>query len=262
MPRFVFVLASSLLAASLAACGSGEIVQETPFAVSERALHDHLDRLTGSVAGTDSAQVGRRVIYAADQMRAAGLMPVFASSFFLTGAATDPAGAHVLGYVPGRNPNYADTLVVVAADVDRPGAAAALETARRLALEALDTQVPAHTVLIALWVPPRTGAQGLADYLAHPTWGLDQIERILLVTPDSAAADESRALLEPHGVALEVMDVSAITSQPDRPRSERAQLRAETLQLAEALYARTRMLSVPDGAALDSTLRPFQPIGQ
>ena len=255
MHRSILLLASLALVA--AGCGGAEAVQHDSYALSESALYGHLDRLVGSEP--DSAQAARRAGYAAGQMRAAGLMPVFASSFFLAGVAgaDDPGRAHVLGYVPGRHPSYADTLVVVAADRDSPGAAAALETARRLALEALDVQVPARTVLFALWAPPRSGARGVADYLARPTWGIDQIARVLLVSSDSAAVAESRAVLDAHGVAAEQVSIPPTSAQADRPGAKRERLRSETLRLAEILHRRTRVVSA--GASPDATLRPPEP---
>ncbi len=235
---------------------------------SEGALREHLRQLAEPTARVDSVQAVRRTLYAARQMEAAGLMPARDPSFLVAmgasgllaarATAVNPARAHVLGYVTGRNPSHYDELVLVAADLDSAGAAAALEVARVLAQQALDTQVPERTVLFALWAPPRTGALGLRDYLANPTWALQNIRRVLLVTADTAAAAESGRLLEKRGIAFEVVTPAdhEVTSEGLRPASERARTLARTERLAEALFARIRAAAVgpfiADSLAADS----------
>lgn len=226
---------------AVAGCRSSERTAAMPYALSQGVLDDHLSRL--SVAAADSAEAARQVRYAASRMRAGGLMPVFASSFLLSVGRSahggpDPARAHVLGYVPGRHPSRSDTLVLVAAPIHDAGAAAVLESARRLALEALDAQVPARTVLFALWAPGPAGDRGLADYLARPTWGLDRVVHAVLVTADTAAAARDEALLAEQGIASEVLTAPRrFADGAPRPREV---LRAETHAFAEILHLRVR----------------------
>lgn len=190
-------------------------------------------------------------------------MPVFASSFLKRfdgsgGSTTDPARAHVMGYVPGRNPSYAEQLVVLAADLDRAGAAVVLETARRLALEALDTQVPERTVLVTLWGPPRTGSIGVADLLAHPTWATDGIAHVTLVVSDPSEVAGGEAALAAQGIAVDVV------LAPQHPKREAARetkdaFEAELLAFAETLYANVRAHALAvDSLAVDSLTVPVE----
>lgn len=256
MRRTVSLLVGLVLTGGLAGCASSEAVPRGPYAISERALFEHLDRLgtsavdSAAAARVDSAAAARQAGYAARQMRAAGLMPVQASSFFLRPGARD-----VLGYVPGRHPSHADTLVVVVADLEGAAAAAVLETARRLALEALDTQVPNRSLLFALWDPARDQRSGLSGYLAHPTWGLDRVARVVLVTAEAAAAVRDEALLGTYGVASEVVEVPPMGDGV----AAREMLRAGSRALAETLYLRVRSLSMATPPApplaLDTPMR-------
>lgn len=249
MPTPYRLLLVVLLVASGAGCASNGTVAETEPAWSEGVLRDHLQQLTAPVAPADSAQAVRRVLYAARRMRRSGLMPAREPSFLLRMGGTDvpaspeafvgPAQAHVLGYVTGRHPSHYDELVLVAADLNGAGAAAALEVARALEQEALYTQTPERTVLFALWAPPRTGAQGLADFLANPTWDLSNVRRALLVAADSAAVTESRRRLEAHGIPAHVVAVEDRSVAVQRARPDGERVLARTVRLTEALYART-----------------------
>ncbi len=241
--RLAVVLAVGLTAGG---CSGGRVVPEAEVVISERALRSHLRVLAEPVIAADSARAAERARYAAGRMRSAGLMPVLESSFLLrqdgssTGPLLDPARVHVLGYVAGRHPSYADELVLVAADLDGTGAAAALEAARVLAEEARTTQVPERTVLVALWGPPRTGAFGLADYLAHPTWALDGVRRVLLVSADTAATNEGRRMLAARGIEAEALALGDRTVAEAAPEVERARAFAQAVRLTDALLARTR----------------------
>ena len=222
-----------LLILSAGCGGSSKTVQIDPYALSERNLFGDAARLTAPAP--DSAAAVRRVLYAAQRMREDALMPPFPSSFLLPREAGQ--GAHVLGYVPGRDPSHAGHLVIVAADLNTSLAAAVLETARRLAREALDTQVPERTVLAALWTPPRTGSTGLGDFLAHPTWAHKNIDRVLFVTADSVAAQRAQTLGEAHDIVVEWVAGPAKTVTS--PAAE-----ADLAAFAEALYAQTRAHSL------------------
>ena len=216
MPPSLRFLFAALLLAPLAGCASGGVANEGA-AWTESALRDHLRQLADPAVPADSALAARRTLYAARRMRAAGLMPAREPSFLLRmggtpvpaspEASVGPTQAHVLGYVVGRHPSHSDELVLVAADLNSAGAAAVLETARVLAQEARYTQTPERSVLFALWAPPRTGAQGLSDFLANPTWALPNMRRVLLVVADSGAVTESRRRLEAHEIPAEVVVV-------------------------------------------------------
>ena len=255
--RFLFL---SLMLVALIGCAGRGATVETPVGWDEGALRAHLRQLTDPSAAADSARAARRTLYAARRMEAAGLMPARDPSFLVpmgapvppAAIATDPARAHVLGYVTGRHPSYYDELVIVAADLDRPGAAAALEVARKFAEQARDTQVPERTVLFALWAPPRTGALGLRDYLANPTWGLGSVDRVLLVATDTATVSESRRLLEARGIAVDVVTVSGggVNSPDTQPAVAEALALANTTLLAEVLAGRLRSaVTVEDSTA-------------
>ncbi len=249
MLRYCFFF---LVLVSLAGCARSGGVVEPAAGWDEGAIRAHLRQLTEPGIAADSAQAARRTLYAARRMEVAGLMPARDPSFLVTmGTAErslalpsgpDPAQAHVLGYVTGRHPSYYDELVLVAADLNRPGAAATLAVARALAEQARDTQVPERTVLFALWAPPRTGALGLRDYLANPTWGLDHVDRVLFVGMDTSAVAESRRLLEARGIASEVVTVDDGNGDVPgaQPEVMQARVLANTTLLAEVLYGRLR----------------------
>jgi hypothetical protein len=259
-----------LLVALVAGCASSDgassdgTVEEEPV-WSEGALRDHLGQLTAPVASADSALAARRTLYAVRRMRAAGLMPAREPSFLvrqstprsrIDGPASletsaDPAQAHVLGYVTGRHPSHYDELVLVAADLNAPGAAAVLETARALAARARYTQTPERSVLFALWAPPRTGALGLSDFLANPTWALPNVVRALLVTTEPASVAESLRVLRARGIPVDVVTVEdqSVAAQGGQPEAEQARRLARTGWLTDALYARV----LATAAGRDST---------
>ena len=259
--RFFFLVLGMV---SLAGCARSGATVAPPEGWSEGEIRAHLRQLTEPVAAADSARAARRVLYAARRMEVAGLMPARDPSFLLAMgkegrspsliAVSDPAQSHVLGYVTGRHPSYYDELVLVVADLDRPAAAAALEVARVLAEQARDTQVPERTVLFALWAPPRTGIFGLQDYLAHPTWGLDSVTRVLLVTADTAAVAESKRLLTERGLLPEVVTTSQTLAVPDGQAAvTQAFDVVRTAHLAETLYRRLRAVATVE----DSTAAGF-----
>ena len=230
----------------VAGCSNSEnVVRPDPYALSERNLRTMAARIAEPAA--DSTAEARRAQYAARQMREAGLMPAFASSFFEFfdadgGGPEDPARAHILGYVPGRNPRYAGDLVIAAANLDSPGAAAVLETARRLALEALDTQVPERTLLVALWGPPRTGSVGVADFLDHPIWALEGIQRVVLLTADTSGATRSQTMLEELGIGSDIMSIPDNIGSEVPSSSEKGA--TPLTSFAEELYTHTRALTL------------------
>lgn len=243
------ILSLVLFLLAVAGCGSsGETVAPDPYALSERRLNSSYERLTAPAL--DSLSAARRTRFAARRMEEAGLMPALASGFAVSfaterGSEPNPTRAHVLGYVPGRDPSFYGELVVVTANLDAPGAAAVLETARRLALEALDTQVPRRSVLFALWTPPHTSEAGLSDYLAHPTWALDGIEHAIVVAADSLAAAPSLDMLREQGVGASAL-VSPAVPATSVNREAEDQVEQTLIVLAETLYDRVRDLASSD----------------
>lgn len=255
LPRFFCAL---LLVASLTGCAGSEAPTEAEERWDEGALRGHLRQLTEPIASLDSARVARRTLYAARRMESAGLMPARDPSFLVRMRRTepsalpqtviDPTQAHVLGYVPGRHPSQYDELVLVTADLDSRGAAAVLEVARELAERARFTQTPERTVLFALWSPPRTGAAGLTDFLANPTWALPNVTRAFVVTADTSAAATSLELLEGQGIPSEVVavdDQSVTRPGSDEGFIQEARALARTVRLTDALYARVLAASTP-----------------
>jgi len=250
MRRALVLLLPVLLAVAQAGCaGSGDAVEREE-RWSEGAFRGHLRQLTEPIVPSDSSRLARRTLYAARQMEAAGLMPARDPSFLVRmrgtslpvpAASADPAQAHVLGYVAGRHPSYYDELVLVAADVNSVSAVAVLEVARVLAEQARFTQTPERTVLFALWSPPRTGLRGLADFLSNPTWALPNVERALLVTSDSSAAAEGRALLGARGIPADIVAVEDrnVTAQETSQDVLDARTLTRAILLADFLYART-----------------------
>lgn len=261
MPRPVRFLLALLLAASLGGCAGSEDAAEIEARWDEGTLRSHLRQLTEPIVPLDSARVARRTLYAARWLEAAGLMPARDPSFLVRMRGADPTTAspsfvgptqaHVLGYIAGRHPSHYEELVLVAADLNSRGGAAVLEVARELAEQARFTQTLERTVLFALWSPPRTGALGLADFLANPTWALPNVQRALLVTADSAAA-ESQRLLEARGIPSDVVAVAdqSVTTQGAGQEVEDARTLTRTVVLAELLY--THILSA--ATARDSTV--------
>ncbi|MEP0546857.1 MAG: hypothetical protein ABJF88_07990 [Rhodothermales bacterium] len=261
------LLCLPLMLAAFAGCVGAERAVEAPPRWDEGALRVHLRQLVEPIAVADSARAARRTLYAARRLEVAGLMPARDPSFLVgmgtpqrspvASSAVDPARSHVLGYVTGRHPSYYDELVLVAADLDRPGAAAALEVARRLADEARDTQVPERTVLFALWAPPRTGALGLRDYLANPTWALDGVTRVLLVTTEPSTAAESRQLLEARGIAVDVVAVSdqTVIAAGTQPEVVQAVVLANTTLLTDVLDRRLRAAATAEDSTAAGLVR-------
>lgn len=239
--RLAFALVPPLaLALALAGCLGAASTRALP-PVEAADVEAHLRRLV--LPAPDSVAAARRARYVAAEMREAGLVPAAGSSFLVgLGVKGDPSRAHALGYVAGRHPRRARGLLLVAADLDTPGAAAALAAARRLEAEARLAPVPERTVLFALWGPPRTGGVGLHDYLRRPTWPPERIERVLLVMSDTAGAAERLAFLAARGLTAEVVTVeeATVAGPETTAASTRARAVARTARLAEALLARLR----------------------
>ena len=225
---------------ALASCtGGGRTSVPGDATRSDGALRSHLRALAEPPVAADSAQAASRARYAAGRMRDSGLMPVLESRFLTPagrrGLVLDPSQAHVLGYIAGRHPSYADDLVLVAAQRDGVGGAAALEAARILAVEARYTQVPGRSVLVALWAA--NPGLGLRDYLANPTWATERIHRALLVSSDTADARTSQHLLDGHGLASEVVTVAVDSLVMAGSSSLRL---SEAASLTDALLVRMR----------------------
>ena len=129
--------------------------------------------LADSLAVADAA--GRRAV-AARALRRAGVTPL-AGGLFTRGVGVPV----VAGFVPGRVPGKASSLVVVAADLGDPAAAAAaVEAARVLVGLSLVRPVPERTVQVALWSDPDPRG-GLGAVLRSPLWPRDAVASVVAV---------------------------------------------------------------------------------
>lgn len=263
MLRALLLLLPVLLAAPWAGCAGSDDVVETEERWAEGDFRGHLRQLTEPIVPFDSSRVARRTLYAARRMEVAGLMPARDPSFLVRtrgtspsdlAAPVDPTQAHVLGYVAGRHPSHYEELVLVATDLNSVSAAAVLEVARTLAEQARFTQTPERTVLFALWSPPRTGARGLTDFLANPTWALPNVTRTLLVTSDSSAAAESRELLDARGIPSDVITVKdqSVSVQETSQGVIEARTLTRAVLLADLLYTHILAAATARGSAAAS----------
>ena len=114
-------------------------------------------------------------------LRRGGVTPL-AGGLLGGGVFTRGVGAPVVaGFVPGRVPGRASELVVVAASLDDPAAAAeALEAARVLVDLSLVRTVPERTVEVALWSGLDVGG-GVEAVLRSPVWPRDAVAAVLVV---------------------------------------------------------------------------------
>ena len=180
-PAFRSVLRSAVLAVAFGACAGCALFGPPPTPDARvAALAARLD-----AAETDSA----RVVVAQTLLAHAGVTPL-AGERFAYGPETV-----VAGFVPGRVFGLRDTLVVVAASLAGPEAAVVLDAARRLVDVATRNEGPRRSVLVALWSPARTPADGLADVRAFPLWSRAAVAEVLVageagvpVRPDAAAS--------------------------------------------------------------------------
>ena len=129
------------------------------------------------------------------------------------------AGAlNVIGYVPGKRPDFAREAVLVCADLDAAGsfagvrtldptrlgaeAAALLELARYHAGLAQFLTIPERTVIFALWSGSRLNHAGLRAYLRNPTWALQQFHAVIYIGLPKSEVASVQALLAPHDMPL------------------------------------------------------------
>ncbi len=243
----------------VAACGSPRGVDRP---LSTATVAAHMNRLISAEGLPDRESTARKVAYAVDRLREAGLQPALTESFlvhvegddvgslrqrFLRRASGDVG--HVVGYVTGRDATVVDRLVLLTADLNSPGGAAVLEAARLLAAEARWGPHPRASIGVALWSPPRTGATGASDFLQRPTWSLDAIERVLVVTHDTTGVATTRARWAEAGIPMEVIS----TDSPRRIDGSGPLPVGAAFQLAEAsILAARRAADVPTRRAVSS----------
>lgn len=180
----------AVLAAALAACAAPgpplpAEAPDGPPRPSDRRLAEALDALRPGAPARDGLTPDSFLVA---RLREGGLTPVFGGGAAGGTFRLGPAGA-VAALIPGRHPALRDQLVVAAADADNAGAAALLEAARLLAARSTFVPVPERTVLVAFLVPPRKGAEGLADVLAAPVWADSAVARVLRVAQGDATPD-------------------------------------------------------------------------
>ncbi|MDX1419993.1 MAG: hypothetical protein R3181_08510 [Rubricoccaceae bacterium] len=184
----------------------------------------------------------------AERLFDARLTPVYGSRFRL-------AGGSLAAFVPGRHPVRGRELVVVAAVVGAPGAAALLEEVRRLNRRAAYTVAPERTVLAA-FLPRGGGPQSLASVLDAPIWVRSLLVGAVVVG-DGGAAGAYEAV----GVEREVpVVVLAVPGTGQRPVDEALAL-ASALRPALAAAANGAPASPDVGVPPPDTLRgPRLPI--
>ena len=258
MPRSLPIGLALLAALAAAGCSAPVRPGAADAPISAERLRSDLAQLATPLAPTDSAAAARRARYASGRLRGLGLQPALHGSFLVyptpatlrVRRGADVARAHALGYLPGRNPLHAQRLVLVAAELGTPAAAAVVSALGPLAEEARFKTVPERTVGVALWAPP--SADGTRDFLTHPTWALEGIDRVVLVEAAPGAAEASRRLFEGAGLSVEVVVGAGEAVGGEAPATRRL---AQALQLAEAVYSRVRAASV------EGTTPPDDPRG-
>ena len=215
----------------LAACGgTGPPLPAPPppgATPSAGALRDALADMAR--ADRDSLLARRLYVY--------GLTPAFEGRFRL-------ASGPVVAFVPGRHPVRGRELVVAAAEVGTPGAAALLEEARLLSASAAFTVAPERTVLVA-FLPPGAGARGLAAVLDAPVW-TRPLTVAALVVGSRTGAEAFEAVGAARGVPVQVVAAPAPGQEPV----------AEALALAAAF--RTALAAAADGAPASPDVREAQ----
>lgn len=172
-------------------------------------------------APSDSA---RRAV-TLDLLASAGLTPLAGERFAF-------GSPEVLaGFVPGRVPAERDTLVVVAAGRSGASVAAVVEAVRMLVEAAAQNEGPERSVLVALWEPGRTAAQGLADVRAFPLWPSDAVRGVLVVNaagPGVEVPAGPSATVEPDGASAAAL-ATRIQELAARPvRSDTSAVRADS----------------------------------
>jgi uncharacterized protein len=151
-------------------------------------------------------------------------------------------GRNVLGVLPGRDPDYADQVIVIGAHYDHlgqapdgtvwPGAndnasgvAVVLEIARSWQEQGY---VPQHTVLFAAWDAEEIGLVGSSHYVAHPRYPLEHTVAMIQLDMSGAGSDtlyvdgpgelaeRLRAAANELGLEVEISDDGASDHVPFR----------------------------------------------
>ncbi|MEM6782540.1 MAG: hypothetical protein AAF624_02265 [Bacteroidota bacterium] len=178
--------------------------------------------------------------YAEERLQRYGWTPAAGASYLQRhpGAASADSGqAHVLSLLPGRDGRVRNDLVIVAADLDGAGAAAAISVARRLAERAIYDHAPGRTVLLGLWGAPRNGTRGFGDLARFPGWVPSQVAAVFYATADTTDAPAVRATLAPFENAAVVM-----VTPPEAGREGTSDL--ERMQRAREVAAVVRWADV------------------
>ena len=224
--RRLAAVSVALLAGLLVACGgTGPPLPAVPppdLLPSAGALRGALAAMAG--ADRDSLLALRLYAY--------GLTPPFGDRFRL-------ASGPVVAFIPGRHPTRRRELVVAAAEAGTAGAAALLEEARLVNARAAFSAAPERTVLVA-FLPPGSGARGLAAVLDAPVW-TRPLTVAALVVDGRAPVEAYEAVGAERGVPVQVVTP---------PEQEEQRAVAEALALAAplraALAAATSAPDAPD----------------
>jgi hypothetical protein len=260
--RLAPLAGTAVLLALLVAAAACRPAPAPDVTIASGALATHLSRLAPTQAA-DSLGRARQARYVADRFRDAGLQPVLGTSFMLphagatpgpAGAAADASRAHQMGYLAGQNPRVRHQLVLVTADVGTLAGPALLEVARVLAQEASVTIVPGTTVGFLIFGAPRSGASGVADFVARPTWAVGNIARVLHVAPDTSGVSAMRAAWADAGIPLEVVEIPPAPGGLEAGREEAVRL-GEAYRLTAATLDHVRRAAAAP-LADRSTARP------
>ncbi len=137
------------------------------------------------------------------------------------GARTAPPAVltNLFGFLAGGYPKYSSELVLVcarlhyrtptgAAKVPETGVAALLEVARSMSYFSRYGTMPDRTVLFGVL---DGGVEGLRAYVERPLWALSSTRAVIFIGLSHEDVPEARALLEPYGIRLIVVDPGAAT---------------------------------------------------
>lgn len=183
------------------------------------------------------------------RLSTSGLTPIYNRRFRLS-------SGPIVAFIPGRHPARGEELVVAAAVMGTPGAAALFEEARLLNRRAAYTVAPERTVLVA-FLPRASGARGLAATLDAPIWVRSLIASAIVVGPGGAAA-----AFETVGSEREIpVTIVEVPDAGQRPGDEALALAAALRTVLTATA--NRAPATPDvGVPPADTLRgPRLPVG-
>jgi hypothetical protein len=160
-------------------------------------------------------------------------------------------GINVVGYLPGKNPEWSDEAVMLCTHLDAVGTfsgvrvldlknfgvevSAVLETTRQLGRFSRFSRIPERTLIVAFLSGGTVDASGFEDLLSSPFWTTDQIKAVIYVgNPRASLASASPASVstvrveniraEPAGALPDTLFLlpNTTSEQPGRARAPTA----------------------------------------